>query len=323
MPRSHHSKVLIIGAGPAGFTAAIYAARANLQPILVQGLQPGGQLTITTDVENYPGFADVIQGPWLMEQMAKQAEHVGTRLMSDIIVSVDLSKRPFVCVGDGGDTYVADSIIICTGAQARWLGLPSEDAYRGFGVSACATCDGFFFRGKNVVIVGGGNTAVEEALYLTNHAASVTLIHRRNSLRAEKILQNRLFRHPKIKVVWDSVIEEIVGEQNPPRVTGVRIADVATGATTRIDCDGVFIAIGHTPVTDIFKGQLTLDSEGYLITRPDSTATEIAGVYAAGDVKDKVFRQAVTAAGMGCMAALEAEKFLAAQEAEGALKAAE
>jgi thioredoxin reductase (NADPH) len=323
MPRSHHSKVLIIGAGPAGYTAAIYAARANLQPILVQGLQPGGQLTITTDVENYPGFADVIQGPWLMEQMAKQAEHVGTRLVSDIIVSVDLSQRPFTAVGDGGDTYVADSIIICTGAQARWLGLPSEDAYRGFGVSACATCDGFFFRGKNVVIVGGGNTAVEEALYLTNHAASVTLIHRRNSLRAEKILQDRLFRHPKIKVVWDSVIEEILGEQNPPRVTGVRIADIATGATRQIDCDGVFIAIGHTPVTDIFKGQLPLDAEGYLITRPDSTATEIAGVYAAGDVKDKVFRQAVTAAGMGCMAALEAEKFLAAQESEGALKAAE
>jgi thioredoxin reductase (NADPH) len=323
MPRSHHSKVLIIGAGPAGFTAAIYAARANLQPILVQGLQPGGQLMITTDVENYPGFADVIQGPWLMEQMAKQAEHVGTRLISDIIVSVDLSKRPFVAVGDGGDIYVAESIIICTGAQARWLGLPSEDAYRGFGVSACATCDGFFFRGKDVVVVGGGNTAVEESLYLTNHAASVTLVHRRNALRAEKILQDRLFRHPKIKVVWDSVVEEIVGEQNPPRVTGVRIADIATGAVTQIDCDGVFIAIGHTPVTEIFKGQLPFDAEGYLLTRPDSTATEIAGVYAAGDVKDKIFRQAVTAAGMGCMAALEAEKFLAAQESEGALKAAE
>jgi thioredoxin reductase (NADPH) len=323
MPRSHHSKVLIIGAGPAGYTAAIYAARANLQPILVQGLQPGGQLMITTDVENYPGFADVIQGPWLMEQMVKQAEHVGTRLISDIIVSVDLSKRPFTCIGDGGDIYVAESIIICTGAQARWLGLPSEDAYRGFGVSACATCDGFFFRGKNVVVVGGGNTAVEEALYLTNHAASVTLIHRRNTLRAEKILQDRLFRHPKIRVVWDSVIEEIVGEQNPPRVVGVRVADVTTGAMTLIDCDGVFIAIGHNPVTDIFKGQLPLDPEGYLVTRPDSTATEIAGVYAAGDVKDKIFRQAVTAAGMGCMAALEAEKFLAAQESEGALRAAE
>jgi thioredoxin reductase (NADPH) len=323
MPRSHHSKVLIIGAGPAGYTAAIYAARANLQPILVQGLQPGGQLMITTDVENYPGFADVIQGPWLMEQMVKQAEHVGTRLISDIIVSVDLSKRPFTCIGDGGDVYIADSIIICTGAQARWLGLPSEDAYRGFGVSACATCDGFFFRGKNVVVVGGGNTAVEESLYLTNHAASVTLVHRRGALRAEKILQDRLFRHPKIKVVWDSVVDEIIGAQNPPRVTGVRIADTGTGAKTVIDCDGVFIAIGHTPVTDIFKGQLPLDAEGYLVTRPDSTATAVAGVYAAGDVKDKIFRQAVTAAGMGCMAALEAEKFLAAQESEGALKAAE
>jgi thioredoxin reductase (NADPH) len=323
MSQRHHSKVLIIGAGPAGYTAAIYAARANLQPILVQGLQPGGQLMITTDVENYPGFADVIQGPWLMEQMAKQAEHVGTRLITDIIVSADLSQRPFVCIGDGGDVYVAESLIISTGAQARWLGLPSEEAFRGFGVSACATCDGFFFRAKEVVVVGGGNTAVEEALYLTNHASRVTLVHRRDALRAEKILQDRLFRHPKIAVVWDSVVEEVLGEQNPPRVTGVRIADVKSGASRRLDCEGVFVAIGHTPVTDLFKGQLPLDGEDYIRTRPDSTATEIAGVYAAGDVKDKIFRQAVTAAGMGCMAALEAEKFLAAYETEGAMRAAE
>jgi thioredoxin reductase (NADPH) len=314
MPERHHSKILIIGAGPAGYTAAIYAARANLQPILVQGLQPGGQLMITTDVENYPGFADVIQGPWLMEQMAKQAEHVGTRLVHDIIVDVDLSRRPFVARGDSGDTYVAETIVVSTGAQARWLGLPTEEAYRGFGVSACATCDGFFFRGKEVVVIGGGNTAVEEALYLTNHASRVTLVHRRDTLRAEKILQDRLFRHPKISVVWDSVVEEIVGEQNPPRVTGIVLRDTKAGATRRIACDGVFIAIGHTPVTEFFKGQLTLDHEGYIVTRPDSTATEIPGVYAAGDVKDKIFRQAVTAAGMGCMAALEAEKFLAAHE---------
>jgi thioredoxin reductase (NADPH) len=328
MPERHSSKTLIIGAGPAGYTAAIYAARANLQPILVQGLQPGGQLMITTDVENYPGFADVIQGPWLMEQMAKQAEHVGTRLINDIVVDVDLSRRPFVCRGDSGDTYVGGTIIVSTGAQARWLGLPSEEAYRGFGVSACATCDGFFFRGKEVAVIGGGNTAVEEALYLTNHATRVTLVHRRDTLRAEKILQDRLFRNPKIDVVWDSVVEEIAGEQNPPRVTGVVLRDAKTGAKRRLACDGVFIAIGHTPVTELFKGQLALDREGYIVTRPDSTATEIAGVYAAGDVKDKIFRQAVTAAGMGCMAALEAEKFLAAQETAGdeiggAVKAAE
>ena len=323
MTQRHHTKLLIIGSGPAGYTAAIYAARANLQPILVQGLQPGGQLTITYDVENYPGFADVIQGPWLMEQMAKQAAHVGTRLVSDLIVSVDLSRRPFTCVGDSGDVYVADTIAICTGAQARWLGIPSEQKFRGFGVSACATCDGFFFRGREVVVVGGGNTAVEEALYLTNHATKVTLIHRRDQLRAEKILQARLFANPKIRVIWDSVVEEIVGEEQPARLTGVRIVNVATGEKTVVPADGLFVAIGHTPVTRIFAGQLALDPDGYIITRPDSTATDVPGVYAAGDVRDKIFRQAVTAAGMGCMAALEAEKFLAAEEAAAALKAAE
>jgi thioredoxin reductase (NADPH) len=323
MPQHFDSKVIIIGAGPAGYTAAIYAARANLQPILVQGLQPGGQLMITTDVENYPGYADVIQGPFLMEQMEQQAKHVGTRLIGDIIVAVDLSRRPFQMVGDSGDTYSAETLIICTGAQARWLGLPSEDAFRGFGVSACATCDGFFFRGKEVVVVGGGNTAVEEALYLTNHATKVTLVHRRDSCRAEKILQDRLFRNPKISVIWDSVVAEIVGEQNPPRVTGVRLDNVRTGGSQLLPCDGVFIAIGHTPVTEIFKGQLPLDADGYMLTHPDSTATDIPGVFAAGDVKDKIFRQAVTAAGMGCMAALEAEKFLAAHETEEAQKAAE
>jgi thioredoxin reductase (NADPH) len=323
MTQRHHTKFLIIGSGPAGFTAAIYAARANLQPILVQGMQAGGQLTITTDVENYPGFADVIQGPWLMEQMQKQAEHVGTRVISDLIVKLDLSHRPFTAVGDSGDIYIADTLALCTGAQARWLGLPSEEAFRGYGVSACATCDGFFFRGKEVVVVGGGNTAVEEALYLTNHATHVTLIHRRDQLRAEKILQARLFANPKIKVIWDSVIEEILGEKTPPRVTGVRIVNAKTRQSSIVPCDGFFVAIGHTPVTELVKGQLTLDAEGYVVTRPDSTATEIPGVFAAGDVKDKIFRQAVTAAGMGCMAALEAEKFLAAEEAAAAIKAAE
>ena len=323
MTQRHHSKLLIIGAGPAGYTAAIYAARANLAPHLVLGLQPGGQLTITTDVENYPGFADVIQGPWLMEQMQAQAEHVGTKLFYDLIVSADLSKRPFTCVGDSGDTYVADAIAICTGAQARWLGLPSEDLLRGKGVSACATCDGFFFRGKEVVVVGGGNTAVEEALYLTNHATKVTLIHRRDQLRAEKILQARLFANKKIEVVWNSVVAEIVGGGDPPHVTGVVLDNPKTHEKRELPCDGVFIAIGHTPVTEMFRGQLTLDAEGYIVTRPDSTATEIPGVFAAGDVRDKVFRQAVTAAGMGCMAALEAEKFLAAAESAAALNAAE
>jgi thioredoxin reductase (NADPH) len=323
MTQRHHTKFLIIGSGPAGYAAAIYAARANLQPILVQGMQAGGQLTITTDVENYPGFADVIQGPWLMEQMQKQAEHVGTRVVSDLIVKLDLSHRPFSAVGDSGDLYVADTLALCTGAQARWLGLPSEEAFRGYGVSACATCDGFFFRGKDVVVVGGGNTAVEEALYLTNHATRVTLIHRRDRLRAEKILQARLFANPKIRVIWDSVVEEILGEKAPPRVTGVRIVNVKTRQSSVVSCDGFFVAIGHTPVTDLVKGQLTLDAEGYVVTRPDSTATGTPGVFAAGDVKDKVFRQAVTAAGMGCMAALEAEKFLAAEEAAAAIKAAE
>jgi thioredoxin reductase (NADPH) len=323
MTQRHHSKLLIIGSGPAGYSAAIYAARANLQPILVQGMQAGGQLTITTDVENYPGFAEVIQGPWLMEQMQRQAEHVGTRVITDMIVSADLSKRPFTCIGDSGDVYVADALAICTGAQARWLGIATEETFRGFGVSACATCDGFFFRGKEVVVVGGGNTAVEEALYLTNHATSVTLIHRRNHLRAEKILQARLFANPKIRVVWDSTVEEILGEMNPPRVTGVRLLNVRTREMSVVACDGFFVAIGHTPVTDLFKGQLALDAEGYILTKPDSTATGVPGVFAAGDVKDKIFRQAVTAAGMGCMAALEAEKFLAAEEAAAAMRAAE
>jgi len=323
MSERYHSKVLIIGAGSAGYTAAIYAARANLEPLLVTGLQPGGQLTITTDVENYPGFAEVIQGPWLMEQMARQAEHVGTRAIVDLIEKVDLGRRPFVATGDSGDTYVGDTVIIATGAQARWLGLPSEDVFRGFGVSACATCDGFFFRGKEVVVVGGGNTAVEEALYLTNHARRVTLVHRRHALRAEKILQDRLLRNPKIDIIWDAVVDEILGEPEPPQVTGVRLRDVRTGRLFDHACDGVFIAIGHTPVTGIVAGQVRLDAEGYVITRPDSTETSVPGVFAAGDVRDKVFRQAVTAAGMGCMAALEAEKFIAAQEEAATMHAAE
>jgi len=323
MSTTHQSKVLIIGSGPAGYTAAIYAARASLKPILVQGLQPGGQLTITTDVENYPGFADVIQGPWLMEQMQKQAEHVGTQVVFDVITDVDLSRRPFVATGDSGDRYIGDTLIISTGAQARWLGLPSEETFRGGGVSACATCDGFFFRGKEVVVVGGGNTAVEEALYLTNHATRVTLIHRRESLRAEKILQERLFRNLKINVVWDSVVEEIVGETAPhPLVQGVRLRNIKTGATQVLRTDGVFIAIGHTPNTELFKGKLSMDSEGYIVTRQGTVETDISGVFAAGDVQDKVYRQAVTAAGTGCMAALDAERYLAGHEATQA-KAAE
>jgi thioredoxin reductase (NADPH) len=323
MSERHHSEVLIIGAGPAGYTAAIYAARASRQPLLITGLQPGGQMTITTDVENYPGFADIVQGPWLMEQMRLQAEHVGARMIVDLVTAIDLSRRPFVATGDSGDLYSGDSVILATGAQARWLGLPSEDAYRGFGVSACATCDGFFFRGKDVVVVGGGNTAVEEALYLTNHARKVTLIHRRDALRAEKILQERLLAHPKIAVIWDSVVEEVLGVPEPPAVTGVRLRNLRTRAQTDLSCDGVFVAIGHTPVTEFLAGQLPLDAGGYILTQPDSTVTATPGVFAAGDVRDKIFRQAVTAAGMGCMAALEAEKFLAAQEQAAAARAAE
>ena len=310
--------VIIIGSGPAGYTAAIYAARANLKPMLVGGLQPGGQLMITTDVENYPGFAEIIQGPWLMEQMKAQAEHVGTEMIDDLIVKVDFSVRPFLAVGDSGTVYRGDTVIICTGASARWLGLPSEERYRGFGVSACATCDGFFFRGREVAVIGGGNTAVEEALYLTNHASKVTLIHRRNSLRAEKILQDRLFANPKITVVWDHVVEEILGDGAPPAVTALRLRHAHSGETREIRIDGVFIAIGHVPATEIFRGHVATDAEGYIVTAPDSTATNIPGVFAAGDVKDKIFRQAVTAAGMGCMGALEAEKFLAHHETRAA-----
>ena len=311
MATTHRSKVVIIGSGPAGYAAAIYAARANLEPILVQGLAPGGQLTITTDVENYPGFADVIQGPWLMEQMAGQAAAVGTRLVQDMVVAVDFTTRPFVCEGDGGDRYVGETVILCTGAQAKWLGLPSEERFKGFGVSACATCDGFFFRGKDVAVIGGGNTAVEEALYLTNHARKVTLVHRRDALRAEKILQDRLFRHDRIEVLWNHVLAEIEGETTPPAVRGVRLRHAATGAERRLALAGVFVAIGHRPNTGPFAGQLDMDDEGYIATLPDSTRTSVPGVFAAGDVQDKVFRQAVTAAGTGCMGALEAEKFLA------------
>ncbi len=308
------TKVLIIGSGPAGYTAAIYAARAALNPVMVQGIQPGGQLTITTDVENYPGFADVIQGPWLMDQMRAQAEHVGTTLISDVIVSVDLSRRPFVAVGDSGTEYVGETLIIATGAQARWLGLPGEQKFQGFGVSACATCDGFFYRGKEVIVIGGGNTAVEEALFLTNFATKVTLIHRRDELRAEKVLQQRLFNHDKIRVIWDSVVEDIIGGTDPMGVTGVRLYNTKTGAVSEVPAHGVFIAIGHTPSTELFVGQLPLDDGGYILKNPDSTSTAVPGVFAAGDVTDKVYRQAVTAAGMGCMAALEAEKFIAAHE---------
>jgi len=307
----HHARVLIIGAGPAGYTAAIYAARAGLEPMLVTGIAVGGQMSITTDVENYPGFAAVIQGPWLMEQMHAQAEHVGTRMVADLIVAVDLARRPFRARGDGGDTYLGDALIIATGAQARWLGLESETRFQGFGVSACATCDGFFYRGKRVAVVGGGNTAVEEALYLTNHATRVTLIHRRDALRAEKILQQRLFRSPKIELVWDTVVTAVEGGDDPPSVTGLALENVKTGAASRLAVDGLFVAIGHDPATQLFRGQLEMDGEGYIVTAPDGTRTSIPGVFAAGDVQDKVFRQAVTAAGTGCMAALEAEKFLA------------
>jgi len=311
MATTHRTKVLILGSGPAGCTAAIYAARANLEPILVAGLQPGGQLTITTEVENYPGFAEPIQGPWLMEQMQKQAEHVGAAFLYDTILEVDLSKRPFRAVGDSGDIYFGDTLIISTGATARWLGLESERTYQGFGVSACATCDGFFFRNKNVAVIGGGNSAVEEAIYLAGIAAKVTLVHRRDSLRAEKIAQDRLFANPKVSVVWDSAVDEILGGGNPAGVTGLRLKNVKTGALSELPVDGVFVAIGHSPNTDLFKDTLTIDSEGYLVTVKGSTATNVPGVFAAGDVQDKIYRQAVTAAGTGCMAALESERFLA------------
>jgi thioredoxin reductase (NADPH) len=312
MSSRHHRKVLILGSGPAGLTAAIYAARAGLAPQLVHGLQPGGQMTITTDVENYPGFAAAVQGPWLMEQMTEQVANVGTTMFDDTIVAVDLGVRPFLAKGDGGDVYTGDTLIIATGAQARWLGLESEKRLRGFGVSACATCDGFFYRDRAVAVVGGGNTAAEEALFLTNFASSVTVIHRRDALRAEKILQDRLFANDKIVVLWDSVVEDILGEGEPKAVAAVRARNVKSGKTRDLAVDGVFIAIGHSPVTDLFKGQLEIDADGYIVTAPDSTATSVPGVFAAGDVQDKVFRQAVTAAGTGCMAALEAERHLAA-----------
>ena len=307
----HHRKVIVLGSGPAGYTAAIYAARAMLKPMLIQGSQPGGQLTITTDVENYPGFAKVIQGPWLMDEMRGQAEHVGTEMVMDMVTKVELSQRPFRLIGESGDTYSCDALIICTGAQARWLDLPSEKAFQGHGVSACATCDGFFYKGKDVVVIGGGNTAVEEAIFLTNFAKKVIVVHRRDSFRAEKIMQDRLFKNPKIEVVWDSAIDEITGTAEPKAVTGVRLKNVKTGVTTGRKVDGVFVAIGHAPATELFKGQLEMTKGNYLITEPDSTATSIPGVFAAGDVKDETFRQAVTAAGMGCMAALESERFLA------------
>ena len=309
-----HSKVLIIGSGPAGYTAAIYAARAMLKPVLVQGMQPGGQLTITTDVENYPGYADVVQGPWMMEQMKTQAEKVGTELITDMISKVDFTKRPFVATGDSGTVYTADSVIISTGAQARWLGLENEKKFNGFGVSACATCDGFFFKDREVAVVGGGNAAVEEALYLANIASKVHLIHRRDTLRAEKIAQERLFANKKINVIWNSKVIDVMGTEEPKTVTSIKLQNTKDNTETTMNLDGLFIAIGHDPATKIFTNQVEMDEEGYIITKPDSTATNIEGVYAAGDVKDKTYRQAVTAAGMGCMAALEAEKFIAVKE---------
>ncbi|MBR0790144.1 thioredoxin-disulfide reductase [Bradyrhizobium manausense] len=313
-----HAKVVIIGSGPAGYTAAIYAARAMLEPILIQGMQAGGQLTITTDVENYPGFADVIQGPWLMEQMEKQAVHVGTKIVTDLVIKLDTSQRPFRLTCDSGDVYLAEAVILATGAQARWLGLPSEAKFQGGGVSACATCDGFFYRNKEVVVVGGGNTAVEEALYLTNHASQVTIVHRRDHFRAERILQERLFKHPKIKVVWDSAVDEICGTENPNKVTHVRLKNVKTGALTDVKTDGVFVAIGHAPATELVKDQIKLKPSGYVEVAANSTATSVPGLFAAGDVADETYRQAVTAAGLGCMAALEAERFLALRASERA-----
>lgn len=309
-----HAKLIIIGSGPAGYTAAIYAARALLDPVMISGFQPGGQLMITTDVENYPGFAEVIQGPWLMEQMRLQAEHVGTKMISDHITKVDVKQRPFRLEGDSGDVYTCDALIIATGAQAKWLGLPSEGLFQGFGVSACATCDGFFYRNKEVVVVGGGNTAVEEALYLANLASKVTLVHRRDSLRAERILQDRLFKHPKIEVIWNSAVEEICGTENPSSVTHVRLKNLVSGEASDFKTDGVFIAIGHKPSTELFVGQLDMKAGGYLQVKPGSTSTNIPGVFAAGDVTDDIYRQAVTSAGMGCMAALDAERYLAAHE---------
>ena len=311
MERKVHAKVVIIGSGPAGYTAAIYAARAMLEPVMIAGLQPGGQLTITTDVENYPGFADVIQGPWLMEQMKAQAEHVGTKMVNDVIVDVDFDHRPFRLTGDSGKVYTADAVIVATGAQARWLGLPSESKFQGFGVSACATCDGFFYREKHVLVVGGGNTAVEEALFLTNFASKVTVVHRRSEFRAERILQDRLFKHPKIEVRWNTELADITGQNMPPSVTGAVLRNTLTGETEQLPVDGIFIAIGHSPQTSIFSGKLDMKPGGYLQVKPGTTETNIPGVYAAGDVTDDVYRQAVTAAGMGCMAALEAERFLA------------
>ena len=310
-----HVKTIIIGSGPAGYTAAIYAARAMLEPVIIQGIQPGGQLTITADVENYPGYADPVEGPWMMEQMKAQAENVGTKIINDIIVDVDFDTRPFKLTGDTGTVYTADSVIIATGAQARWLGLPSEEKFKGFGVSACATCDGFFYKGKKVLVIGGGNTAVEEALFLTKFASEVIVVHRRDEFRAEKILQNRLFKNPKIKVMWNSQLEEVLGTTAmPPSVTGAKIKDTLTGEISEHTVDGIFVAIGHAPATDLFKGKLKMKNGSYLVTAPDSAATDIPGVYAAGDVTDDKYRQAVTAAGMGCMAALEAEHYLAGLE---------
>ena len=316
------TRLLVLGSGPAGYTAAIYAARAGLQPIVVQGIQPGGQLTTTTDVENYPGFRNVIQGPWLMEEMQAQSEHVGTKIVWDHVVEVDFSRRPFVLKGDGGTEYHADALVIATGAQAKWLNLPSEEHMKGRGASACATCDGFFYRGKKVAVIGGGNTAVEEALYLTNHSHDVTLIHRRDSLRAEKILQDRLFAHPNIKIMWDSEVAEFVGGGMPEALVGLDVRNVKSGSISRIDVEGAFVAIGHKPATELFAGKLKLDSDGYIEVETGTTRTSVPGVFACGDVMDKIYRQAVTAAGTGCMAALDAEKFLAAEEFE-ALQAAE
>jgi thioredoxin reductase (NADPH) len=316
MSRSIHAKVVIIGSGAAGCTAAIYAARAMLEPVVIRGVQPGGQLTITTDVENYPGFAEVIQGPWLMEQMEKQSAQVGAKLVSDHVNRVELGQRPFRISCDSGDVYIAESLVIATGAQARWLDIASEQAFRGHGVSACATCDGFFYRGRDVIVIGGGNTAVEEALFLTNFANKVRVVHRRDAFRAERILQERLFRHPKIEVIWDSVLAEVRGDESPRKVTAAAIRNVKTGAVTEIRTDGIFIAIGHSPASDMFAGQVQMKANGYIKTAPYSTATSVPGVFAAGDVTDDVYRQAVTAAGMGCMAALEAERFLAAHKIE-------